>query len=124
MPGERGAGACLLSGWCCSFRGRLRSFLGTVTRPQVAGLGYPQRPERPDSLRGDRLGGQADMVAALVKQRYAAYRQPMGALPEHRRAAGPGIHRKAGELVDDSQGGRTCEECCNWVSSALPGASC
>ena len=31
--------AVLLSGWCCSFRGRLRPFLGTVTRPQVAGLG-------------------------------------------------------------------------------------
>jgi hypothetical protein len=45
-----------------------------VTRLQVAGLGYPQRPERPGSLRGDRLGGQADVVAALVEQRYAAYR--------------------------------------------------
>jgi hypothetical protein len=32
-------GACRLSGWRCSFRGRLRPFLGTVTRPQVAGLG-------------------------------------------------------------------------------------
>jgi hypothetical protein len=74
-----------------------------MTRLQVAGLGYPQRPERPGSLRGDRLGGQADMIAALVEQRYAAYRQPIGALPEHRRA-GPGIHRKAGELVDGIPG--------------------
>jgi hypothetical protein len=75
-----------------------------VARPQVASLGYPQRPERPGSLHGDRLGGQADVVAALVEQRYAAYRQPIGALPEHRRAAGPGIHRKAGELVDGVPG--------------------
>jgi hypothetical protein len=88
------------SGWCCSFGGWLRPFPGTVTRLQVAGLGYPQRLERPGSLRGDRLGGQADMIAALVEQRYAAYRQPIGALPEHRRAAGPGIRRKAGEIVD------------------------
>src|SRR5271165_203763 len=93
-------GTCRRSGWSRSFRGRLRPFLGTVTRLQVAGLGYPQRPERPGRLHGDRLGGQADVVAALVKQRYAAYRQPVGALPEHRRAAGPGIHREAGELVD------------------------
>jgi hypothetical protein len=56
------------------------SGLDTVTRLQVADLGYPQRPERPDSLRGDRLGGQADMVAALVKQRDAAYCQPISAL--------------------------------------------
>ena len=70
----------------------------------MAGLGYPQRPERPGSLRGDRLGGQADVIAALVEQRDAAYRQPIGALPEHRRAAGPGIHRKAGELVDGIPG--------------------
>ena len=95
---------CRLSGWCCSFRGRLRPFLGTVTCPQVASLGYPQRPERPDSLRGDRLGGQADVVAALVEQRYAAYRQPMGALPEYRHTAGTGIHLKAGELVDGIPG--------------------
>jgi len=70
----------------------------------MAGQGYPQRPERPGRLRGDRLGGQADVVAALVEQRYTAYRQPIGALPEHRRAAGPGIHRKAGELVDGIPG--------------------
>ena len=72
MPGERGGPGPVGSGWCCSFRGRLRPFLGTVTRPQVAGLGYPQRPERPGSMRGDRLGGQAHVVAALVEQRYAA----------------------------------------------------
>jgi hypothetical protein len=66
VPGERGAGTCRRSGWCCSFRGRLGPFLGTVTRLQVADLGHPQRPERPGSLRGDRLGGQADMVAALI----------------------------------------------------------
>jgi hypothetical protein len=66
----------------------------------VTGLGFPQRPERPGRLRGDRLGGQADMVAALVEQGYAAHRQPVEALAEHRRAAGPGIHPKAGELVD------------------------
>jgi len=70
----------------------------------VASLGYPQRPERPDSLRGDRLGGQADVVAALVEQRYAAYRQPIGALPEYRHAAGTGIHLKADELVDGIPG--------------------
>jgi hypothetical protein len=57
------------SGWSCSFRGRLRPFLGTVTRLHLAGVGYPQRPERAGRLRGDRLGGQADVVAALVKQR-------------------------------------------------------
>jgi hypothetical protein len=61
----------------------------TVTRLQVVGLGQSQRAERPGILRGDRLGGQADVVAALVEQRDAAYRQPIGALPEHRRAAGP-----------------------------------
>ena len=71
-----------------------------MTRLQVTGLGYPQRPQRPGSLRGDRLGGQADVVAALVEQRYAAHREPIGALPKHRRAARPGIHRKAGKLVD------------------------
>jgi hypothetical protein len=36
-------GTCRLSRWCCSFRGRLRPFLGTVTRLQVADLGYPQQ---------------------------------------------------------------------------------
>ena len=92
MPGERGAGTCRRSGWCCSFRARLGPFLGTVTRLQVGDLGHPQRTERPGSLRGDRLGGQADVVAALIEQRYAAYRQPVGALPEHRSAARPGIH--------------------------------
>jgi hypothetical protein len=54
----------------------------------------------PSSLRDDRLGGQADVIAALVEQRYAACCQPIRALPEHWRAAGPGIHRKAGELVN------------------------
>src|SRR6266481_6076910 len=83
------------SGWCCSFRGRLGAFLGTVTRLQVADLGQPQRPERPGSVRGDWLGGQADVVAAFVEQRDAAYRQPIRALPEHGSAAGPGIHPKA-----------------------------
>jgi diadenosine tetraphosphate (Ap4A) HIT family hydrolase len=32
-------GTCRRSGWCCSFRGRLGPFSGTVTRPQVADLG-------------------------------------------------------------------------------------
>src|SRR5580704_1731388 len=100
MDGWLVTSAAFRSGWCRSFRGRLGPFLGTVTRLQVAGLGYPQRPERLGTVRGDRLGGQADVVAALVEQRYAAYCQPIRALPEYRRAAGSGIHRKAGELVD------------------------
>jgi hypothetical protein len=95
---------CFRSGWCRSFRGRLGPFLSTVARPQVAGLGNPQRAERPGSLRGDRLGGQADVVAALVEQRDAPYGQPTGTLPEHRSATGPRIHRKAGELIDGIPG--------------------
>src|SRR5580704_18603391 len=104
MDGWLVTSGCFRSGWCRSFRGRLGPFLGTVTRLQVADLGYPQRQERPGSVYGDRLGGQADVVAALVEQRDAAYRQPIGALSEHWRAAGPGIHRKADELVDGIPG--------------------
>src|SRR4029077_12047713 len=92
------------SGRCGSFRGRPGPFLGTVTRLQVADVGQPQRPERPGSVGGDRFGGQADVVAALVEQRDAPYGQPMGALPEHRSATGPGIDGKAGELVDGIAG--------------------
>jgi hypothetical protein len=52
----------------------------------------------PSSLRDDRLGGQADVIAALVEQRYAACCQPIRALPEHWRAAGPGI--RCGSMLD------------------------
>jgi hypothetical protein len=41
VPGEPGRPGPVGSGWCCSFRGRLRPFLGTVTSLQVAGLGHP-----------------------------------------------------------------------------------
>jgi hypothetical protein len=53
---------------------------------------------------GDRFGGQADMIATLVEQCDAPNGQPMGALPKHRRATGPGIHRQARELVDGVPG--------------------
>ena len=72
-----------------------------MTRLQVAGL---LRPERPGSAGGDRFGGQADVFAALVEQHDAPCVQPMGALPEHSHPIGPGMHRKAGELVDGIPG--------------------
>jgi hypothetical protein len=67
VPGERSAGALRRSGWCCSFRGRLRPFLGTVTRPQVAGLVVQvqlTRASRPDD---DELrqGAVSDLPGAV-----------------------------------------------------------